>query len=123
MSCDCAYVDVDCSGIILEQRLYKARKQHQCCNCGRVIESKEEYEKAVGIWDGDFDTYKTCEACLSLRAAFFCGSYHFDFYEDLRNHIDYVGGQISSDCILSLTPKAKDFILDLIDEYFEYYDD
>ena len=47
-----------------------ARKEHRCCECGRVIRKGEEYERVTGMWDGYIDTFKTCQYCVSLRDAF-----------------------------------------------------
>lgn len=32
----------------------KARKQHRCYLCGRLIEKGEKHRKHVGTYDGDF---------------------------------------------------------------------
>ena len=45
----------------------KARKEHKCCECGRIINTGEKYEKIKGIWDGKALRYKTCLPCASLR--------------------------------------------------------
>lgn len=44
----------------------KARKEHKCCECRKVIEKGEHYEYCSGIWD-DPDSYKTCQSCVELR--------------------------------------------------------
>jgi hypothetical protein len=49
----------------LEMR--KARKPHQCHECGRTIEIGETYEHVRGKWDGSVDTYRSCPRCLALR--------------------------------------------------------
>lgn len=43
------------------------RKQHRCVECLRVIEIGEEQEVASGKWEGDFETFRTCKDCVSLR--------------------------------------------------------
>jgi hypothetical protein len=74
----------------------------------------------AGIWDGIFNTHKTCNDCLSIRNEFFCEGWFYGFiYENFWEHIREVAGQISTDCILSLTPGAKERVLDMIDRLWE----
>ncbi len=65
MSYEC-YCDFDgpefCSVSIV-----KAKKSHRCIECGTEIKPADKYEKTVGKWDGDFDTYKTCCHCLAVK--------------------------------------------------------
>ena len=44
--------------------IVKARKQHKCDFCGKIIEVGESYERAT-YKDGDIFTWKTCERCKS----------------------------------------------------------
>ena len=44
-----------------------ARKPHKCYECSRAILPGERYERAVGVWAGEFAVFKTCSLCLSLR--------------------------------------------------------
>lgn len=50
-----------------EAKIHKARKQHKCMECFRLIEVGEQYEHVAGKWGGEFETFKTCRVCLSLR--------------------------------------------------------
>lgn len=45
----------------------KARKLHRCIECTGSIEPGEVYEKFTGLWDGSWDTYRTCAECNTLR--------------------------------------------------------
>ena len=116
MSCGCVYVDdLDGPATVLSQKIVKARKQHRCCNCDNPIKPSVSYEKIVTVEDGGLYTYKTCEDCLSIRDAFFCTSYYFEFIGPLQEHIYAIDGNVSSECIESLTPRAKERIIDMID--------
>ena len=119
--CSCIYIDADDEPQFYNQRLPIARKEHTCGECGRKIEPGETYENFSAKWDSiGFFTYKTCNDCLSIRHAFFCESWIAgEIYENLWEHISEVDGQISTDCILSLTPKAKERVLDMIDTLWE----
>lgn len=48
---------------LYKNALLKARKPHKCCECYKVIPPGEQYERAVGVWDGEFVTYCTCGEC------------------------------------------------------------
>ncbi len=50
-----------------EQNTVTARKPHPCCECRLPIRPGERYERTVGVWDGDFQSYATCEFCVWLR--------------------------------------------------------
>ena len=52
---------------ISESTMRKARKEHICCECRRVIHPKERYQEIKGCWSGEWATYKTCEPCADLR--------------------------------------------------------
>lgn len=43
------------------------RKEHMCCECLRMIEKGERHEYVSGLWEGDFDAFRTCAGCVLLR--------------------------------------------------------
>jgi len=45
----------------------KARKQHKCYECGRLISKGEQYEYVSGKWGESPESYKTCHRCLDVR--------------------------------------------------------
>lgn len=45
----------------------RARKSHKCDECRGEILVGEVYQKIAGVWSGEFDHWKTCAACESLR--------------------------------------------------------
>lgn len=45
----------------------KARKAHNCDECGRPIEPGETYHPTAGSWEGDFFTIKACAHCNVFR--------------------------------------------------------
>jgi hypothetical protein len=47
--------------------IHKARKEHQCEECGGQIKSGERYEYVSGKWDGSVDQFRTCERCFDIR--------------------------------------------------------
>lgn len=52
------------------KRQRKARKDHVCVECRRMIKAGTVYEYVSGIWDGSPSSYKTCPRCVVLRAAY-----------------------------------------------------
>jgi len=44
----------------------KARKEHKCCECRKIISKGESYQYCSGIWD-DPQSYKTCSSCVEVR--------------------------------------------------------
>lgn len=73
----------------------KARKLHQCEECGRAIQAGEQYEKVVGKWDGDVSTFKTCSRCTALRdhikahVPCFCWA-HGNLLQDCRDEVSHL---------------------------------
>ncbi|MEO5368506.1 MAG: hypothetical protein H7833_00360 [Magnetococcus sp. DMHC-1] len=45
----------------------KARKQHKCCECGKIIDIGSFYHVESGLWDGEFERYRTCGFCFEVR--------------------------------------------------------
>lgn len=72
-----------------ESKRQKARKQHKCCECGGIVVPGEVYDYAVGKWEGDLLTFKTCERCTDLymwvKNNVPCVCY---VYEDLNEQMD-----------------------------------
>jgi hypothetical protein len=124
-ACGCIYIDADCSCDDFQTAdIRKARKEHKCCACRRVIQPGEEYERVFGVWDADPATYKTCQDCLSLREVFFCESYYYtSIWSDFEYHVHEMLGEISSSCLTSLTKRARDKACDIIEQYWEEADD
>ena len=118
MSCSCVYVDGYELPEFSDSRIYKAKKDHVCTECYRKILPGEKYERVFGKWDGAVETYKTCSDCLSVRDVFFCGSWGYtSIWEDLYSHI--AEGSIDSDCLVALTPRAREKVCEMIEESWE----
>ena len=118
--CACIYVDDFDSPEMYRSTMQTARKPHKCCECGKTITPKEKYEYVCGIWEGTFDTHKTCIVCKEIRDTFFCDGWLFEgLFEYLYNHINDMDGIISESCISELSPKAREVICGIIEEYWE----
>jgi hypothetical protein len=70
----------------------KARKEHKCQECGRVIAAGESYRYGSGIdYDGLACSHKVCAHCLVACDWLTenCGGWIFSgVYEDIREHVD-----------------------------------
>ena len=122
--CSCIYVG-DYDGPSMHSKSHrKARKTHQCSECERNILPGEEYEYVFGVWAGDTNQFKTCLDCLSVRDSFFCeGIVYGGIWELVPEHILELNGEVSSDCIVPLTPRAREIICELIEEQWRIWDD
>jgi hypothetical protein len=119
-NCGCVYVDIDDGAEFFNEKRQRARIEHRCSECSRKILAGEMYERVVGKWNGTFSVYKTCLDCLSMRDVFFCEEYNFGYvWEDLRQHIFNLGGEIASTCISPLTPRSRKMVCDIIEQSWE----
>lgn len=62
-----------------------ARKPHKCCECQETIRPGENYEVSRLLYDGRWDTFKTCSLCLEIRNKVFCSWIFGTIWEDLAN--------------------------------------
>jgi hypothetical protein len=67
INCDCSCDEgesVRCHSDVIR----KARKEHECCECGESIRPGQKYEDATGI-DGEGESYqfRTCLTCKAIR--------------------------------------------------------
>lgn len=99
MECVCACDYADETYQVWWQDVVTARKQHVCCECGETIEPGQKYESYRGLYDGYFNTHKTCIPCRDIRDSL-CSSWMF---ETLREVVfecmgfDYVTGETIDD--------------------------
>lgn len=58
----------ECPSVYNERIIRAARKPHKCCECRTPIAVGEPYQAVSGLWDGRFDSFCTCMACVEVRA-------------------------------------------------------
>ena len=122
MECSCNIeVDNDDGGPEFYSEAWRtARKVHKCYECGRKIEPGEKYEVVSGVWDGDFETYKTCNDCHTARSMFFPSGYSFGMmWQDIVDYIGECDGEIPEKCISGLTQRSRDRVLEQIERCFD----
>lgn len=69
----------------------RARKHYKCIECGAAISVGVQHERAVGKWEGDVSTIRTCVRCVRVREIFTrkhpdCALTFGGLYEELRDH-------------------------------------
>jgi hypothetical protein len=97
----------------------KARKEHKCSECGRIIQKGETYEYVSGKWDGNIMHYKTCADCLSIRDAMFCeGWAHSGLYDDLWDYLRE-SDVLPENSLESLTERAQEKVMGMISKIKE----
>ncbi len=60
----------DCDGdppLFYRSSVLRARGTHKCFECAGVISPGESYEYVAGKWDGEVESFRTCERCYDLR--------------------------------------------------------
>ena len=70
--CSCSYDDYE-SPEFFSLRMVKARKQHQCCECGEPTQPGDTYEHITGKWCGEIGRYRTCLTCSRIRSDYCAG--------------------------------------------------
>lgn len=98
-------------------KVVKARKSHKCCECNRVINIGEKYERANGKWLGKVDTYATCLDCVSVKKSYFCNYNFRELWDAFAEEIKHMIGDKENAFFSKLeevTPLARDRIFDLI---------
>lgn len=82
-------LDDDSRAEIHFSRWQRARKTHRCAECARQISAGERYEVAGGVWDGAFNTFKTCGQCVAVREWLnqVCSGWIYGYVrEDIHEH-------------------------------------
>lgn len=120
MDCSCIYIGNYDPPEFHRETYPTARKEHICTECSRAILLGEKYTNEKVKWEKEFNTFKTCIDCLSIRNTFFCdGWYYTMLYEYLQEHINEMDGEISEDCIVELTPIAREKVCSMIENYWK----
>jgi len=125
MDCSCGIdVDPDSEPEFYYSSVRVARKFHKCDECKEEIEPGDTYEHVSGTWENEWLVNKTCSDCISARDVFFnSGWYMGAVWDMIFEFIDESYGDVSSDCIKGLTPKARDKVCDYIESYFKDQDE
>ena len=91
----------------------RARKPHECSECGGVIPKGAKYQRCVGKNDGDFWDYDTCLLCAEIRKVFSCGEVETlggMLWDSMRDYA-FPNLTTASPCFRELSAEAKSFVL------------
>lgn len=117
MDCSCV-IDMDIDGYVesICDEWRKAKKQHKCGECYRIIQPGEKYKYEVNKYD-DIDTFKTCIDCMSVRDTLFCSWLYGKIWEEVREEI--LEGNIPESCLAKMTKSDREKICEMIQEEWE----
>jgi len=100
MSYECVCDGDDISPYYYTRRQIKsAMKPHKCCECRRIIEIGESYERTDANYEGWHYTFKVCCDCIGLRewatisVPCFCWS-HESLLENIREMVANVRSEV-----------------------------
>lgn len=71
-----------------------------------------------------FLIFKTCVDCLSIRTEFFCDGFLYEgMKEALVEHLQNMDGNVDEDCLAELTPNARAFVCNIIEDIWQDFDE
>ena len=82
-------MDHDGNATVLHSRQQRAKINHKCRECRRVIEAGEVYTTERVLFDGSMWTHKVCAHCVEVRGYLgeHCGGWVYDaIEEDIQGH-------------------------------------
>ena len=112
MSCMCLGEYDGDQATVYSSSHVKARKEHKCYECRRMIAKGETYERVSGLWEGKWETYRFCDCCSEIGLSLSCGGGRTFgmLWEEIT---DYLFPNMGGDCFDKLdTAKAKQFLRD-----------
>lgn len=97
----------DCGPSVYSTRKPRARKAHTCGECGETIPIGAIHEYVTGLWDGSWDSHRTCLSCVEIRDHFACEGWLFGMlWEDLEQNF-FPDMRAGGPCMEGLSPEAK----------------
>jgi hypothetical protein len=120
--CGCIYEGVDDGVYVLvDSPNHDAEIDMTCGECDGWIPEGTDFELHVTDYEGDLKVYVTCHDCVSLRSKFFCdGWFYGRIWSRFKDHVNELDGQISAECLLSLTEGAREKAFEIIQARFDY---
>jgi uncharacterized protein with PIN domain len=67
----------------------RAAKEHRCCECDEPIQKGDLHEYYTGLWDGVWNSYRTCARCTNVAEDFFRGRVFTMMVEDFKDAHDF----------------------------------
>lgn len=83
--CICIDADNGPASGTFRSKVVKGRKDYRCCECSRPLPKGTIHHADTGLWDGGWDTYRTCMLCAQVRKDFMeCGYTYGELWMELR---------------------------------------
>lgn len=111
--------DFDFTWDFSTEKIVKARKEHKCCECERVIAKGQTYEYFSAHGDDQMFTFKTCLLCAELRESFTCEPGYAIPHESLWSDIkEFLFPEMTTGCLQKVkTVEAKQFLIEKWQEW------
>lgn len=85
VTCCCIDTDFYEAASVSSDKIVRARKRWECCECPEPIQPGEEYHYVRGLWDGTWRTFRTCMPCKRIRDEYMtCGFVYGQLGQDLK---------------------------------------
>lgn len=126
MQCSCIF-DADVQDSEYEEvrsRILSSKLNVRTCGeCRREIPVGEKHKhECVRNEDEELLIFRTCLDCLSIRDNLCCNWFSGRVLDDVEESIEEANGEVSEDCIVPLTSKAKEFVFSVIESIWEETD-
>ncbi len=108
MCCPLSGSDGDPPPEVFSSKRVRARREHPCRECGATIAKGDIHEVDKGLWDGRWDTIRTCLLCVEIRRHFDCGEgwVYGSLWSDLEDNF-FPDMKAGGPCMDGLSPAAK----------------
>jgi len=124
--CTCAidvYVDCDSMATVAAIKIVKARKEYKCGECHGAIKPGEMYEHFRGLFDGRWESFRTCSTCMEIRSCLMCNWYYGGVWDEIDSWFQDDLEDIPI-CILDqLSPAARAELIGWIDDRIDLEED
>jgi len=111
-------VDIDSHPSLYAEKLVKARKECTCCECRDKIPIGSEYEYVSGLWNGHFDSFRTCIVCKEIRDKIFCSWTFEEIWATLYE--EFLNSGLGICQVQGLSQKAIEKLSDYISQWLKF---
>lgn len=119
MECSCISADVDNFSDVLFEKDLTAKVKHICYECLKEIEIGEAHHFEKTEFEGNFNEYRTCLDCMSVREHLVCEFYYGQIWELVDNELSQYPDDIPWSKIGRLTPAARNRVCEIIERNWD----
>ena len=113
--CSCVFdPDLDCVDTekITSKHQTNKTRYRECSECGKPTKS---FLYEFVRFDGHKERFNTCPTCENIRNVLCCSWFYGNVLDNVRDSINENNCGVSEDCIIKLTPEARDVIFEMIE--------